>query len=177
VDVRRWLLWLPLAAFAIVVLFAVRELRAPSDRTVYSAMVGKPLPDFQLDPIVAGKPGLSVADLKTGQPRLLNVFASWCVPCVAEAPQLMKLKALGVRIDAVAIRDTGPAIRQFLNRYGDPYRRIGDDRDSRVQMSLGSSGVPETFVIDGRGVVVKQHVGDIREDDVAALADAWRNAR
>lgn len=174
---RRWLLWLPLAVFALVVVFAVRELRAPSDRTVYSAMAGKAVPDFRLDPIVAGKPGLDVADLRTGQPRLLNVFASWCVPCIAEAPQLMKLKAMGVPIDAVAIRDTGPAIENFLRRYGDPYQRIGDDRDSSVQLSLGSSGVPETFVIDGRGVVVKQHVGDIREDDVAALAQAWRDAR
>ncbi|ONF96408.1 redoxin family protein [Sphingomonas jeddahensis] len=174
---RRWLLWLPLAVFALVVVFAVRELRAPSDRTVYSAMVGKTVPEFRLEPIVKGKPGLGVADLKSGQPRLLNVFASWCVPCIAEAPQLMKLKAIGVPIDAVAIRDTGPAIAQFLARYGDPYQRIGDDRDSRVQLSLGSSGVPETFVIDGRGVVVKQHVGDIREDDVAALAQAWREAR
>jgi cytochrome c biogenesis protein CcmG/thiol:disulfide interchange protein DsbE len=174
---KRWVLWLPLAVFAVVVVFAVLELRAPADRTVYSAMAGKAVPDFRLDPIVTGKPGLSAAELRTGQPRLLNVFASWCVPCIAEAPQLMKLRAMGVPIDAVAIRDTGPAIGQFLKRYGDPYQRIGDDRDSRVQLSLGSSGVPETFVIDGRGVVVKQHVGDIREDDVAALAQAWRDAR
>jgi len=174
---RRWLLWLPLVLFALVVVFAVRELRKPSDRTVYSAMVGKPVPDFTLPPILSGRPGLSAADLKVGQPRLLNIFASWCVPCIAEAPQLMKLKAMGIPIDAVAIRDSEPAIAQFLKRHGDPYARIGDDRDSRVQLSLGSSGVPETFVIDGRGIIVKQHVGDIRDEDVAALADAWRNAR
>ncbi|WP_085809950.1 redoxin family protein [Sphingomonas sp. TZW2008] len=174
---RRWLLWLPLAAFVLLAVFAALELRKPADRTVYSAMVGKPVPDFVLKPIAPGKPGLSLADLKTGQPRLLNIFASWCVPCIAEAPQLMKLKALGVPIDAIAIRDTGPAIADFLARNGDPYQRIGDDADSRVQLSLGSSGVPETFVIDGRGIVVKQHVGDIRDDDVAELAAAWRAAR
>lgn len=174
---RRWLLWLPLAVFAIVIVFAVRELRKPSDRTVYSAMVGKPVPPFDLPPVVAGKPGLSAGDLRTGQPRLLNIFASWCVPCIAEAPQLMKLKAMGIPIHAVAIRDSEAAIAQFLNRHGDPYARIGDDRDSRVQLSLGSSGVPETFVVDGRGIIVKQHVGDIREEDVAALAQAWRDAR
>ena len=174
---RRWLLWLPLAVFAIVIVFAVRELRKPSDRTVYSAMVGKPVPSFDLPPIVTGKPGLSAGDLRTGQPRLLNIFASWCVPCIAEAPQLMKLKAMGIPIHAVAIRDSEPAIAQFLRRHGDPYARIGDDRDSRVQLSLGSSGVPETFVVDGRGIIVKQHVGDIREEDVVALAQAWRDAR
>ena len=173
---RRWLLWLPHGVFAVVMVFAVRELRKPTDRTVYSAMVGKPLPTFALPPIVAGKPGLSTAD-GNGQPRLLNIFASWCVPCIAEAPQLMKLRAMGIPIDAIAIRDTGPAIRQFLARNGDPYARIGDDRDSQVQLALGSSGVPETFVIDARGVIVKQHVGDIRDDDVADLATAWRKAR
>ncbi len=174
---KRWLVWLPLAAFLILAIFAVRELRKPADRTVYSAMVGKPVPDFALQPIVPGKPGLAAADLRRGGPRLLNVFASWCVPCVAEAPQLLRLKAMGVSIDAIAIRDTGPAIAGFLQRNGDPYAAIGDDADSRVQLSLGSSGVPETFVIDGRGVVVKQHVGDIRAEDVAELAAAWRGAR
>ena len=174
---RRWLLWLPLAVFAIVIVFAVRELRKPSDRTVYSALVGKPVPSFDLPPVVAGKPGLSAGDLRTGEPRLLNIFASWCVPCIAEAPQLMKLRAMGIPIHAVAIRDSEVAIAQFLKRHGDPYARIGDDRDSRVQLSLGSSGVPETFVVDGRGIIVKQHVGDIREEDVAALAQAWRDTR
>ncbi|WBH17685.1 redoxin family protein [Sphingomonas radiodurans] len=173
----RWLLWLPLALFAIVAVFAARELRHPNDRTVYSAMNGEPVPNFALPPIVSGKPGLAIADLKTGQPRLLNVFASWCMPCIVEAPQLMKLKAQGIPIDAIAVRDTGPELAAFLARNGDPYARIGDDRDSRVQLALGSAGVPETFVIDGRGVVVKQHVGVISDDDVAALAKAWRDAR
>ena len=175
--VRRWLLWLPLALLLVVLAFAARELMKPSDRTVYSAMVGQPVPGFDLPSLVPGKPGLSAAALRSGQPRLLNVFASWCIPCIAEAPQLMRLKAMGVPIDAIAIRDTGPAVEGFLARYGDPYRAIGDDKISRVQLSLGSSGVPETFVIDGAGKIVKQHVGDIRADDVDAIYQAWRNAR
>ncbi|WEK43532.1 MAG: DsbE family thiol:disulfide interchange protein [Candidatus Sphingomonas colombiensis] len=174
---RRWLLWLPLALVLVVLAFAARELMKPADRTVYSAMVGKPMPDFALPPLVPGKPGLDTAALRTGQPRLLNIFASWCIPCVAEAPQLMRLKAMGVPIDAIAIRDTGPAVTNFLARYGDPYRAIGDDKVSEVQLSLGSSGVPETFIIDGSGRIVKQHVGDIRADDVDALYQAWRSAK
>jgi cytochrome c biogenesis protein CcmG/thiol:disulfide interchange protein DsbE len=177
VGVKRWLLWLPLAALLVVVGFAARELMKPADRTVYSAMVGKPVPDFALPPLVDGKPGVDAATLRAGQPRLLNVFASWCIPCIAEAPQLMRLKAMGVPIDAIAIRDTGPAVREFLARYGDPYRAIGDDRISQVQLSLGSSGVPETFFIDGSGRIVKQHVGDIRADDVDAIYQAWRAAK
>ncbi|NIJ22773.1 redoxin family protein [Sphingomonas japonica] len=174
---KRWLLWLPLAVFALLAGIALHGLYRPNDPTVRSALVGKPLPQFALKPIVPGKPGLDTAAFRTGEPRLLNVFASWCIPCIAEAPQLLRLKAAGAKIDAIAIRDTAPAIRQFLARNGDPYERIGDDRQSSVQLALGSSGVPETFVIDGKGRIVAQHIGDIREDDVADLLEALRDAR
>lgn len=174
---RPWLLWAPLCAFGILVAVVAWGLYRPADRTVYSRMVGQPLPDFALDPVAPGKPGLSSADFRKGSPRLLNVFASWCVPCVAEAPQLMTLKAAGVPIDAIAIKDTPDAVSRFLSRNGDPYARVGDDRHSRVQLALGSSGVPETFVVDGKGVIVKQHVGDIRREDVPALLQALADAK
>ncbi len=175
--VKRWLLWLPLCAFGVVIAVIAWGLYQPADRTVRSAMVGKPLPDFALAPLLPGKPGLTSADFRQGKPRLLNVFASWCVPCIAEAPQLMTLKAAGVPIDAIAIKDTAPAVTGFLRANGDPYARIGSDVHSRVQLALGSSGVPETFVIDGRGVIVAQHVGDIRADDVPGLLQALADAR
>ena len=174
---RRWLIWAPLCAFGVIVALVAWGLWRPADRTVRSAMVGKPLPDFALAGIAPGKPGLSSADFRRGQPRLLNVFASWCLPCIAEAPQLMALKAAGAPVDAIAIKDTPADIAAFLRRNGDPYARIGDDRHSRVQLALGSSGVPETFVIDGRGMIVAQHVGDIRADDVPALMQALADAR
>ena len=175
--VKRWLLWLPLCAFGVVIAVIAWGLYQPADRTVRSAMVGKPLPDFALAPLLPGKPGLTSADFRQGKPRLLNVFASWCVPCIAEAPQLMTLKAAGVPIDAIAIKDTAPAVTGFLRANGDPYARIGSDVHSRVQLALGSSGVPETFVIDGRGVIVAQHVGDLRADDVPGLLQALADAR
>jgi len=174
---RRWLLWLPFVVFAAIVAVVASGLFTPADRTVRSALVGKPLPDFVLPPIAPGKPGLSSAAFRQGQPRLLNIFASWCIPCAAEAPQLLRLKAMGVPVDAVAIRDTAPALTAFLRNNGDPYAAIGDDRQSAVQLALGSSGVPESFVIDGRGRIVLQHVGDIRAEDVAAIAAAVRDAR
>jgi cytochrome c biogenesis protein CcmG/thiol:disulfide interchange protein DsbE len=177
VGMRRWALWLPLAVFALLFVVVAGGLLRPADRTVRSALIGKPLPDFTLPPIVPGKPGLASAAFRTGEPRLLNVFASWCVPCIAEAPQLMRLKAMGVPIEGVAIRDTAPALRDFIRRNGDPYRRIGDDSRSAVQLAIGSSGVPESFVIDGQGRIVLQHVGDIRADEVEAIAAAVRNAR
>ncbi|WP_026325963.1 DsbE family thiol:disulfide interchange protein [Sphingomonas sp. Mn802worker] len=173
---KRWLVWLPLCAFGVIVAVVMWGLYLPADRTVRSAMVGKPLPAFTLPPIVAGKAGLSDRDFRQGKPRLLNVFASWCIPCIAEAPQLMTLKAAGVPIDAVAIRDRSEAVGGFLRRNGDPYVRIGDDATSRLQLALGSSGVPETFVIDGKGVIRMQHVGDIRVEDVAKLQQALAEA-
>jgi cytochrome c biogenesis protein CcmG/thiol:disulfide interchange protein DsbE len=173
----RWLLWVPLAAFALLFAVVASGLFRPADRTVRSALIGKPLPPFALPPIAPGKPGLSTATFRQGQPRVLNIFASWCIPCAAEAPQLLRLKAMGIPIDAVAIRETAPALKAFLRRNGDPYQGIGDDRQSAVQLALGSSGVPESFVIDGRGRIVLQHVGDIRADDVAVIAAAVRDAR
>ncbi|MBP2278069.1 MULTISPECIES: redoxin family protein [Sphingomonas] len=174
---KRLLIWVPF--LAVVAVFAVIGwgLYKPADRTVHSALVGQPLPKFNLPPIVPGKPGLATTAFATGKPRLLNVFASWCIPCIAEAPKLLALKQAGVEIDAVAIRDTPAAIADFLARNGDPYAAIGDDKVSAVQLALGSSGVPETFVIGGDGRVVLQHVGDIRDEDVPGLIAAVRNAR
>ena len=174
---RKVLLWLPLAGFVLLLLVVATGLYRPADRTVRSAMIGKPLSTFTLPPMVPGRPGVSSATFRDGKPRLLNVFASWCLPCIAEAPQLMRLKAMGVPIEGVAIRDTTADITAFLKRNGDPYAGIGDDPRSAVQLALGSSGVPETFLIDGNGVVLRQHVGDIRADDVDALYAAWKAAR
>ncbi|MDB5676028.1 MAG: alkyl hydroperoxide reductase [Sphingomonas bacterium] len=174
---RRWLLWLPFMAFVLLFAVVTFGLKAPADRTIKSAMVGKPLPDFALAGIVPGKPGLSSRDFAPGKPRLLNVFASWCLPCIAEAPQLMALKQAGVEIDAVAVRDTTPALQEFLARNGDPYARIGDDKQSSVQLSIGSSGVPESFLIDAQGRIIEQHIGDIRADDVPDILAKLRAAQ
>ncbi|HMT43767.1 MAG TPA: redoxin family protein, partial [Chakrabartia sp.] len=112
-----------------------------------------------------------------GQPRLLNIFASWCIPCIAEAPVLLDMARKGVPIDAIAIRDRPQDVNRFLQRNGNPYQRIGSDVNSAVQMALGSSGVPETFVVDGRGIIRFQHIGDIRPEDVPDIMAALRAAR
>jgi cytochrome c biogenesis protein CcmG/thiol:disulfide interchange protein DsbE len=173
---RRVLLWAPLVLFVLVFGLVAGGLIRPGERTVHSAMIGKPLPALTLPALLPGKPGVATAELK-GKPRLLNVFASWCIPCIAEAPQLLKLKQAGVEIDAIAIRDTPEAVQAFLARNGDPYARIGDDKASRAQLALGSSGVPETFVIDAAGRIAYQHIGDIRADDVAMLLAQLEKAK
>ncbi|ETI61561.1 alkyl hydroperoxide reductase [Sphingobium sp. C100] len=174
---RKLLIWLPLALFlAFIGLFA-SGLFQPDDRIIHSRLVGQSLPSFTLPAGASDRPGLSSAQFATGKPRLLNIFASWCVPCAAEAPQLMALKAAGVEIDAIAIRDARPDVDAFLARYGNPYARIGLDARSGVQIALGSSGVPETFVVDGKGRIAYQHIGDIRADDVAMILDRVRKAQ
>lgn len=145
--------------------FAWRLIK-PSDPAVPSQMVERSLPDFQLAPAVPGKPGFSSSDLAAGKPRLLNIFASWCVPCAGEAPVLGELKRRGIEIDAIAVRDTPGAIGGFLSRHGDPYTRIGSDPQSQTQIALGSSGVPETFVVDGRGVIRRQYIGPLTPANV-----------
>jgi len=152
------------------------QLRQPKDEFVESAMIGKPIPTFDLPAAVPERPGLASRDLADGRPKLLNVFASWCVPCAAEAPNLARLEASGANIVAVAIRDRPEDVAAFLEAYGNPFSRIGKDDISAVQLSIGSSGVPETFVIDGEGVIRHQHIGDIRDGDVAVLLDKLREA-
>jgi cytochrome c biogenesis protein CcmG, thiol:disulfide interchange protein DsbE len=174
---RRLILWLPLAVFAAFVLTVALGLYAPSSRDIPSQMVGKPMPDFVLPAALPGRPGLAKADLTKGQPHLVNVFASWCVPCIAEAPQLLALKQRGIPIEAIAIRDRPQDLADFLSRWGDPFDRIGSDTDSRVQLAMGSSGVPETFVVDGQGIIRHQHIGDIRPENVDEIAAAYEAAK
>jgi len=91
------------------------------------------------------------------------------VPCATEAGVLAQLKARGVAIDGIAIRDRPDDVARFLARYGDPYERIGSDTRSQVQIALGSSGVPESFVVDGRGIIRYQHIGPIDADEVPMI--------
>ncbi len=174
---KRLLLWVPLAIFLVFTVTVAMGLYSPAERTIRSRLVGKELPPFELPAMLPQRGGLASADFRTGQPRVLNIFASWCGPCIAEAPQLMALKQRGIPIDAVAIRDRPEDVTNFLTRWGDPYQRIGSDRDSRVQLSLGSSGVPETFVIDGKGVIRHQHIGDVRPENVEEIVRAYEAAR
>jgi cytochrome c biogenesis protein CcmG/thiol:disulfide interchange protein DsbE len=141
----------------------------PPSPEVPSKLVNLTAPQFALPPGIPGKPGLSNADLASGQPHLLNIFASWCVPCVAEAPVLKELQSRGVKIDAIAIRDRPEAIAAFLARNGDPYERLGIDAQSNVQIALGSSGVPETFVVDGHGVIRRQYIGPLSNSNIPGV--------
>ncbi len=161
--------WLPLGLFAGFLVLVFVGLYWPADREVSSAFIGKPLPVFNLPPATDERPGLATTVFTQGKPRLLNVFASWCIPCAVEAPQLAALARQGVEINGVAIRDRNEDLARFLGQYGNPFARIGKDDLSQVQLAIGSSGVPETFVVDGKGIIRYQHIGDIRPEDVPLI--------
>ena len=174
---RRLLLLLPIALLALFAAIAGWRLASPPDTAIRSRLAGQPLPAFRLPPAIPGRPGLDSASFADGRPRLLNLFASWCVPCIAEAPLLLELKRQGATIEAIAIRDRPEDVARFLDRYGDPFARIGADPQSKVQLALGSAGVPETFVIDGRGIVHYQHIGVVTARDVPRLLAELEKAR
>jgi len=173
----RALRFVPLAVLLAFVVFVAWRLINPADTTIRSRLAGQPVPEFALPPALPGRATQATADLATGKPRLVNIFASWCVPCIAEAPVLGELERRGVAIDGIAIRDKPEDVADFLARNGDPYQRIGADMQSSVQMALGSSGVPESFVVDGRGIIRYQHVGPIMPQDVQTVLAELGKAR
>ena len=172
----RLVLWLPLAGFLIFLIVFSIGLDQPEQKTIPSALVGQPMPDFALAPALPDRPGLSSADLRRGQPR--RASSSSCgASCRQGMPQLAKmLTRRGIPIDGIAVRDRPEDLTRFLGAYGDPFRSIGADVDRRVQLNLGSAGVPETFIVDGRGVIRHQHIGPINAGDMPALLAAWQEA-
>ena len=171
---RRALLFAPLLLLALFVVAVSWRLAKPPTTAIASHLVGQPLPALTLPAAHPGQPGLAPGERG---PRLVNLFASWCVPCIGEAPLLLKLQQSGIAIDGIAVRDRRAATAAFLARRGNPYRAIGDDSDGRAQLLLGASGVPETFLVDRRGIIRLQHIGPIEAGDLAAIREVWAQAQ
>ncbi|MAY19584.1 MAG: DsbE family thiol:disulfide interchange protein [Erythrobacteraceae bacterium] len=174
---NRALYIIPLALFLFFAGLAGYMLTQNKIQNVPSQMIEQPLPEFTLAPALEGMPGVSKSDFVGGKPRLLNIWASWCLPCIAEAPHLERLKEEGVEIIGVAVRDRPEAVQDFLARYGNPYTRIGSDDISSLMLEVGASGVPETYVIDAQGNIRYQHIGDVREETVDLLLEKLEEAQ
>ena len=167
----------PLVLLLIIIAALVWRLATPTDTAIHSRLEGKPVPAFTLAAALPTKPSVSASDLATGRVHLLNVFASWCVPCVSEVKVLQSLRRQGIVVDGIDIRDRPDDLAQFLARNGDPYERIGSDAQSRVQIAFGSSGVPESFIIDGNGIIRYQHIGPIEASDVPMILSKLEQVR
>ena len=168
---QRWGLALPLLIFALLSGLFWYALQSGDPSRLPSALVGKPVPAFTLPPIEGltgeGSQGFETADLAKGEPTIVNVWASWCVPCHEEHPLLLELaKQDGVRLYGINYKDDGAAARRFLGRYGNPFARVGADRSGRVAIDWGVYGVPETYVITGDGKIAYRHVGPLTEDAI-----------
>jgi cytochrome c biogenesis protein CcmG/thiol:disulfide interchange protein DsbE len=176
-GMRKFWLWVPFALF--VGLFGVFAggLFNPVDRYVASGMVGRSMPHFSLVGVPDATDKIESGGFADGKPRLLNIFGSWCVPCVAEVPVLVQMRQQGVDIVGIAIHDKPEAIAKFLADNGDPYSRIALDNDGQTQIGFGSAGVPETFVVDGKGVIRHQHIGVITPNDVPIILAKLRSAQ
>lgn len=157
---------LPLVLFAVVALALGIGLTL-NPRIIPSALIDKPVPEFTLPPVDGRPNGLAADDLRTGDVAIVNVFASWCGPCRIEHPLLMEIARSGeVPVHGINYKDLPRNAVTWLKRYGDPYQRVGSDRNGRVSIDWGVYGVPETFVVDRDGRIAYKHVGPMTRDDM-----------
>jgi cytochrome c biogenesis protein CcmG, thiol:disulfide interchange protein DsbE len=175
VALRRIVILVPLAAFlALAVLFLV-GLRSGDPSIIPSALIGHRAPQTNLPPLAGLErdgvpvPGLDPARFK-GNVSVVNVWASWCVPCHDEAPLLTQLaKDRRVRLVGINYKDDPGNARRFLGRYGDPYAAAGADQNGRAAIEWGVYGVPETFIVGRDGRIAYKLVGPITSDNYASV--------
>ena len=169
---RRLIVLAPLAFFLGLALLFLIRLGAGDTSHIPSALIGKPAPATELPPIPGierdGKPvpGLAATDFK-GTVTLLNVWASWCVPCVEEAPLLVRIaRDPRIRVTGINYKDSPENAKRFLTRYGNPYAANGMDSNGRAAIEWGVYGVPETFVIGRDGRIAYKLIGPIAAQNV-----------
>ncbi len=182
-----WITVLPVVLFAGLAIVFAFSLQSGDPTKLRSALIGKPAPahDFPaVDGLTAdGKVlgGVAAKDLANGQVTVVNFWASWCGPCVQEHPMLVELaKRRDIRLVGINYKDPPPGGQRFLARYGNPYVAVGGDPNGRGAIDWGVYGMPETFVVNGKGTIVFKHVGpisviDLKEKVVPAIERALNN--
>jgi cytochrome c biogenesis protein CcmG/thiol:disulfide interchange protein DsbE len=169
---RLWVAAIPVVVFGgLAVLFWKGLSGNPSE--IPSALIGKPVPEFSLPAIDGiGVPGFDAASLRQGGVTVVNVWASWCGPCRIEHPLLMALgKRTDIRLVGLNYKDEPENARRFLGTLGMPYAAAVADQAGRAAVDWGVYGVPETFVIDGNGIIRFKYIGPLTADGVAAKLD------
>jgi cytochrome c biogenesis protein CcmG, thiol:disulfide interchange protein DsbE len=165
----RLVMLLPLAMFvALAAIFLARLESTTGPDVVPSVLIGKPAPEFSLPALAgAGVPALSRADLD-GRLTLVNIFASWCVPCRQEHPVLEKIaKDSRIRLVGIDYKDKPANALALLNEMGNPYAAIGVDEAGRTFIDWGAYGVPETYLVRADGTIAKKYIGPLTDETVA----------
>lgn len=170
---RRLVVALPLILFASLAAIFLLRLYGGDPSRLPSALIGKEVPDFKMDPLAElvkdGQPvkGFSSGLLYGNKVSLVNVWASWCVPCRAEHPYLMELaKRSDIQVIGLNYKDKPANARRFLGTHGNPYERVGVDPNGRVSVDWGVYGVPETFIVDKKGIIRFKQIGPLTEDSL-----------
>ena len=163
-----WLLF-PVIIFAAMAIMFMFALQSGDPSKLPSALLGKPAPKFELPALAGleGVPGFGSKDLADGDVRVVNYWASWCGPCRDEHPVLEVLKRDGTaKMFGINYKDPAPGGRRFLEQYGNPFAAVGVDATGRVAIDWGVYGMPETFIVDGKGRIVYKHVGPMTMKDL-----------
>lgn len=181
---RRLIYLTPVLGFLVIAGAILWGLKSELDpRVIPPVLIADPVPEFVLPALQgAGVPGFSSADLSSGEVALVNVFASWCFPCRAEHPFLIRLaREWAVPIYGINYQDKRADAVRWLVELGNPYAAIGADENGRVSANWGVSGLPETFIIDGAGVIRYRHLGplfpEVLQRDILPLIRSLREAR
>jgi cytochrome c biogenesis protein CcmG/thiol:disulfide interchange protein DsbE len=169
---RLWIAAIPVIVFAGLALLFWRGLSGTPNE-IPSALIGKPVPEFSLPAVEGlGVPAFDAAYLRQGQVTLVNVWASWCVPCRQEHPLLIELaKRNDIRLVGINYKDEPENARRFLGTLGIPYAASVADQAGRAAVDWGVYGVPETFVVDGQGFIRFKYIGPLSPEGIAAKLD------
>jgi len=165
---RLWLVLLPVIVFAGLALMFWKGLSGTPNE-IPSALINKPVPDFVLNPVDGlNAPGFRDEDLRKGKITVVNVWASWCAPCRIEHPLLSELaKRSDIQLFGMNYKDEPENAVRFLGTLGQPFAAVGADRDGRTAVDWGVYGVPETFIVDGNGMIRYKHIGPLTEESIA----------
>jgi cytochrome c biogenesis protein CcmG, thiol:disulfide interchange protein DsbE len=171
----RWMMALPLVAFAVLAAIFWFRLGSGDPSRIPSALIGHPAPPTALPALEglvnngAQVPGLDPSVFK-GKVSVVNVWASWCVPCHDEAPLLTALgRDSRLQVVGINYKDSPDNARRFLGRYGNPFGIVGVDANGRASIEWGVYGVPETFIVGRKGTIVYKLVGPVTPDNIDAV--------
>ncbi len=166
---QRLIYLVPVLIFIMLSVFFIRRLvlieHGNMPDVIPSVMINRAAPDFSLPSLLDEKTKVTSAELKN-HVTLINIFASWCVPCRAEHPLLAELKNSNIKLIGINYKDKPDVARAWLQKMGNPYDAIASDHDGRVAIDFGAYGVPESYLIDNNGVIRFKQTGPLTSDDI-----------